>query len=140
MNSSLRPPDDDDEASVELYRMLAAFPAREGQAEVSVALRVEAYFTAVGELPAWALRKAVDDVLRGVAGFDERFAPTPPQLAKLARQHMSEAMTRRHKLRLLLDAKVDAPLPSAEQREKRLAQFEELRRSLAGSKTDEFRL
>lgn len=104
---SLGPPADDDAASVELYRMLTAFPARAEQAEMSVALRVEAYFTAIGQKPIWALRSAVDDVLRGEAGVDSRFAPTPPQLAEITERHIGPVRAAAHKLSELLAAEVE---------------------------------
>lgn len=109
--SLLAPDDDDEAASVELYRMFAGFPARGEQAEVSVALRLEAYFTAVGKVPTWALRQAVDDVLAGEAGLDPGWAPTPPQLAELARRHLGPVRDAVATVGHLLAADVELPEP-----------------------------
>lgn len=130
LTSSLSRRDDEQTVAVELYRLMASFPQRDGQAEASTEMRVDGYFTAIGDLPAWAIRKAVDDVLRGVSGLDKRWAPTPPQLAELVRKRMEEPARAELTLRRLLDAKVELPEPTEEERERRAKQVEKLVGSL----------
>lgn len=111
----------------ELFRLLAAFPQRAGEASVSIDLRVDGYMTAVSDMPAWALRKAVDDVLGGrVADLDQRFAPTPPQLARLVRLKLEPVSKFELHLRRLLTAKNDPPPLSEDERKRREEQVAEL--------------
>jgi hypothetical protein len=48
-------------------------------------MRIEAYFDALGAAPAWAVREARLQIIRGDTDLDRRFAPTPPQLADIVK-------------------------------------------------------
>lgn len=67
-----------------IARLLSAFPAQ--QAEQT--LRADTYFAALEGCPAWAVERAVGRVIRGEAGLDTRFAPSPAQMAVEARRAM----------------------------------------------------
>lgn len=76
--------------AVVLAKLFAAFPA--GAIDAGPAsLRSEAYFDALADIPAWAVARAAGDVIRGEADVDRRFAPTPPQIAALAREKLRPA-------------------------------------------------
>jgi len=117
--------------SVEIARVIASFPMANGAPEATTKLRMDGFLTAVSDIPAWALRRAVDDVLRGVApGIDARFAPNPPQLANLAREHMKPVMKAANQLRMLLRAEVEAPPVDDATRARMAQRMDELRNSL----------
>ena len=71
-----------------LARLLAAFPAP-AAGETSTDLRIAAYLDAVETIPAWAVDAARGAIVRGETECDTRFAPTPPQLACIARKAMA---------------------------------------------------
>lgn len=75
------------ELAVVLAKLLAGFPAP-ASGETSTELRIAAYLEAVETIPAWAVDAARQAITRGETDADPRFAPTPPQLARLARQAM----------------------------------------------------
>lgn len=75
------------ELAVVLARLLAAFPAP-AAGETSTDLRIAAYLEAVETIPAWAVDAARGAIVRGETECDPRFAPTPPQLARIAREAM----------------------------------------------------
>lgn len=102
--------------AVELAKLLTAFPAR-GQDEISTELRMEAYFEALTGIPAWAVSEARTDVIRGVAGLDPRFAPTPPQLADLARAKLALIGDELTMLRRIETARIESCEPTPEEHE-----------------------
>ena len=59
----------------------------------SVKLKLEAYQLALKGFCFEAIEGAVMDVLQGTAGIDERFCPTPPQLATICRRHQDKLAT-----------------------------------------------
>ena len=69
---------------MELAKLFAAFPAQT-QNDGATRLRMEAYFEAIGDLPAWAIAEARRRIIRGETLLDLRFAPSPPQLSVIAR-------------------------------------------------------
>lgn len=75
---------DRQQVAVELAKLLAAFPAQD-QSDAPAELRMAAYFEALEGVPAWAAGEARGKVMRGEAGIDMRFAPTPPQFAATAK-------------------------------------------------------
>jgi hypothetical protein len=85
LNRTLSPQHDNRErTSVELARLFAAFPAA-AQSEMPATLRMEAYFEALANAPAWAVGEARARILRGEVLLGHRFAPTPPELAHVVR-------------------------------------------------------
>jgi hypothetical protein len=73
--------------AVLIARLLSGFPSQ--QTEQS--LRADAYFEALDGLPAWAVERSVGRIIRGEAGLDTRFAPSPAQMAVEARRAMQPA-------------------------------------------------
>jgi len=69
--------------AVALARLLGAFPG-ERMDDTTKRVRMDAYQTALSDLPAWAIHDTVDAIIIGKIG-DGRFAPTPPQLGTLVR-------------------------------------------------------
>lgn len=125
-------PDNAKHLAVVLAKLFAAFPASSAEPEASTKLRMEAYFDALAKIPAWAVAEARDAVLRGEGGCDGRFAPPPPQLARLAREAMRQTAEDYHALARLEQAVVRAG-PSDEDRERVAAGLAALRDELAGA-------
>lgn len=129
LKASLNAQPDRREQAVELARMLTAFPARQGEADASIKLRTEAYYGAVSRTPLWALRAVVNDVISGrVADIDQRFAPTPPQLANIVRRKMLPVRERLDALSGVL-GQVDK---RSEPKQSIIDGFAELKRELGG--------
>jgi hypothetical protein len=81
--------------AIELAKLLAAFPAQD-QSDAAAKLRMAAYCEALAEVPAWAVAEARVRILRGeVESISNKFAPTPPELASIAKMIM-----RPHRARL----------------------------------------
>jgi hypothetical protein len=79
-------PDDRRPIAEEIAALLTAFPRRD-DGEADLALRISAYFDAIADAPAWAVRQARLRIIRGEVGsLDTRFAPTPPQFAETVRK------------------------------------------------------
>lgn len=73
-----------------LSRLLSPFPERDGDDEGKLD-RFRAYMIAVEDFPGEVLVEAERRILKGEAGeIDPRFAPTPPQLARLCRALVAE--------------------------------------------------
>lgn len=96
----------------------------EGQA----AAAGRAYLIALEGAPRFALQEAVRLVLRGEAGLDHRFMPTPPELKALVDRLSLPARAHRVQLRRLLKARVER-VPTEEER----AKVKELTASLVAS-------
>jgi len=74
--------------AVVLAKLLAAFPAPV-QSDAPVEQRMDAYFEALHDVPAWAADEARKMVVGGrVTDLNPAWAPTPPQFARIARQVM----------------------------------------------------
>lgn len=74
--------------AVVLAKLLAAFPAP-AQSDAPVEQRMDAYFEALHGIPAWAVDEARKAIIAGkVPDLSGVWAPTPPQLAKVARMAM----------------------------------------------------
>lgn len=92
-------------------RLLVAFPATDGgggtATEMRSEARGEAFVMALDDLPAWAVAAACRDWLRGdggKGGENYAFAPSPPQLRRLAERHAMVARGRAVTLDLLAGA------------------------------------
>lgn len=119
-----------------IVSMLAVFPSR-GDADQTKAI-VTAYVTAVHDLPTWAVEKSclrfsrgevrADEI--GLAKMDSSFAPSAPQIRRVALDEMKPFTAELSMLRraLLADVEVD-PLTS-EDREALAAKFGGLKREL----------
>ena len=119
----------------ELLRLFAAFPAGD-QSEASTRLRMESYVEALRGIPAWAVSEARRAALRGEAGCDLRFAPTPPQLAALAKARLQNVRDELTMLRRIERAAVEAFEPAPEEHARVSGGFGELLTEL-GVKSDE---
>lgn len=96
---------DVDKSAVAVTKLLMVFPAG-AMANGNSADRAEAYLTAFGDLPTWAVEEACRRWLRGEAlqGANLAFAPSPPQLRKAALMVMGPATSQRYHLERLLRA------------------------------------
>ncbi len=118
------------EIAAEFTKLILAFPAQSVSQDVA-AIRAEAYFTALSDLPAWALREACRKWLRGEADGNLAFAPSPPQLRRLADEALIPVRAQMVRLRKLLHARGEGRVcgeRSVEMRRK----FEALSASLVG--------
>lgn len=118
--------------AVILAKLLAAFPAQ-SQSEAPAAQRVDAYFEALGGVPAWAVDEARKYIITGMAAeCTGSFAPTPPQLATVCRRMMAHDREIVMDLeRILLAASEHEP--SVDERERVSTGFDRLKADLAGS-------
>lgn len=111
-----------------LTGFLGAFPATD-TGEAAGQMRGAAFATALDDMPAWAVAAACRDWLRGEHGTgDERyaFAPSPPQLRRLAARHLTIARGRAATLDALAGAVVE-PEFSDEHRRQMLGRLASLR-------------
>jgi hypothetical protein len=122
--------------AAELAKLLAAFPAQ-AQSDAPASLRIEAYFEAVGDAPAWAVQQARLRIIRGEVGsLDTRFAPNPPQLAAVVRDLLSSLRNDLADLERLSAAVVEH-VPTPEERARVAAKFAELKQTFpSGAKRE----
>lgn len=99
-------------------------------------MRSDAYLEALENIPAWAVERAVGRFIRGEAGVDARFAPTPPQVAQESRRAMEPAREDLMKLERLRTAVADREA-SAEERERVADGFDRLLESLGRKRSKE---
>ena len=112
--------------AVELAKLLAAFPAQ-AQSDAPASLRIEAYFEAIGDAPAWAVQQARLRIIRGEVGsLDTRFAPGPAQVAVVLRDLLSSLRNDLIDLERLSAAVVEH-VPTPEERARVAAKFAEFR-------------
>jgi len=130
---SLSPgPGDIKAKGIVVSRLLTSFPVPAGEQ----ALRGDAYLEAVENLPAWAVERAAGRFIRGEAGVDTRFCPTPPQLGQEARRAMQPARDDLAILERLKTAVADRDIPPGEH--KRVsAGFDKLLAELAPQRNKE---
>jgi len=75
---------DDASKAVTLAKLTAAYPAK-GQDQVSSDLRIEAYFEALDDLPAWAAEEARLAIVRGRTDYGKPWGPGPTEFAELVK-------------------------------------------------------
>lgn len=121
---------DEKAKAVIVAKLLAGFPEQR-QGDGAAALRAEAYLDAVADLPAGAVEEARVRIVRGDTEHD-RFAPTPAQLAKLARAVVAPALRELAELRGVLQAIGGDADPTEAERERVATGFAKLRLDLAG--------
>lgn len=93
-------PAQDAEVLTYVARLLLAFPAQQ-VSETAAKIRSEAYLTALGEFPAWAIERAAEMWLRRQepeGNENYAFAPSPPQMVRLCRIAMSFSYALKHRL------------------------------------------
>jgi hypothetical protein len=97
--------------------LLATMPSEDAGA--LAAARAAAYLAALEGMPRRAVGEACRRVLRGEAGdkVSPVFAPTPPQLARLAQAIAAPLHFDRHQIAVLLAAGEEAPRPPRAERE-----------------------
>ena len=117
--------------AVILAKLLAAFPAPQA-GETSTDLRIAAYLEAVETIPAWAVDAARGAIVRGETECDTRFAPTPPQLARIARKAMAPMYETAVELDRIVQA-VERLEPGEEERARVSAGLAALYRELGGT-------
>lgn len=104
--------------------MLANFPRQNGTEDTGSA-KGEGYALALDDLPSWAVRRACGFWLRGEHGAGREnyaFAPSPPELRRLALIAAAPVRGELMRLRRLLAAEVEREVSDAE----RAANFERL--------------
>jgi hypothetical protein len=116
----------DQALAVELARMLSAFPAPHADAQ-STKLRMQAYFEALDGIPVWAVSAARLAALRGEGDCDPRFAPTPTQIALLAKSRLQNIRDEIALLDKLARAKVESPEPAPDEYERVSRGFADLK-------------
>lgn len=116
--------------AIEVGKLLTAFPHRDA-GDADMAARADAYFDALAEAPAWAVRQARLKVISGeyVGSLDARFAPTSPQFAGIVRGILKPLKDDLGDLERLASATAEHE-PSAEERERVKEGFAKLRASL----------
>src|SRR3990167_7572094 len=124
------PPGNSRLLAVSLAKLFAAFPAQ-AQSDAPVEQRMEAYFEALHGVPAWAVEEARYAIVRGEAvGLNDTWAPTPPQLAKIAKERMKTVQADLNDLILIEQAKpIDVAVSEAE-RERVNVGFDKLKMEL----------
>lgn len=99
-------------------QVLVAFPVTD--AGVAGAARAEAFAMALDDLPAWAVAAACRQWLRGeggAGGENYAFAPSPPQLRRLAERQARCALGRAITLERLADAIAEPEFSDEHRRE-----------------------
>lgn len=92
-----------DEIGKAIAGLFLALTPRSDDAQGSRA-RIVAYVHTLAALPVWAVRKAVDDYLRGAAG-DGKWCPTSVELYKAAGKHVAPYVEKISRINELLAAK-----------------------------------
>lgn len=125
---------DVDRVAGAVSRLLACFPTAAKDQETA-ALMADGFLTALDDVPAWAVERACRAWLRGeVDGGAPRFAPTPPELRKVALQQMAPVFREKRSWERVLQAEIE-PEYSPEEREAQKRRMERLGRILAGDET-----
>jgi hypothetical protein len=122
-------PQDRQAVAVELAKLLAAFPAQE-QSDMPANLRMEAYFEALHGVPAWAIGEARARVLRGETALDMRFAPTPPQLAAVAKTLLEPHRRDLARLEIIARAAGEDAEPTDDEKARVTSKFDALRKEM----------
>ncbi|WP_454917326.1 hypothetical protein [Xanthobacter sediminis] len=104
-------PASDEELGVSFAMLQSAFPAA-NLADGEARANARAYMVALEGVPSFALAEAVRLILRGEAGLDRRFMPTPPELRALVDRLSLPARAHRVQLRRLLEAEVEPAVPA----------------------------
>jgi hypothetical protein len=119
--------------AVEIARLLAAFPSQTA-GDSATDLRIEAYMEAISDAPEWAVSEARLACIRGEAGLDNRFAPTPAQFASLVSlrtRRVKRDLADLERIQRAADGHVPAPAPA--ERAKVAAGFDKLKLDLTGT-------
>ncbi len=104
-------PASDEQIATAFALLQAAFPAaklQDGEAKANAM----AYMIGLEGVPPFALDEAVRKVLRGSAGLNKSFMPTPPELRALADRIAAPAVTHKTDLQRLLRARIERRAPS----------------------------
>lgn len=124
-------PDNAKALAVILAKLFAAFPAQ-AQSDTPTEQRVDAYFEALGDVPAWAVEAVARAILRGETETDGRFMPTPPQLGALAREQLRSTHADLATVQRIMAAKPIGAETSAAERERVKEGFKRFQRELRG--------
>lgn len=99
---------DDVDIGVVVFELLVAYPAKDAD-ELTSDARLNAYLKAVAKIPAWAVAKACERWLEGygITGKENfSFAPTPSQLAIMARKLMEPVRATLHDCQMVMNAEM----------------------------------
>lgn len=125
---------DVDRVAGAVSRLLVCFPSAATDEE-SAGMRAKGFLVALDDVPPWAVERACRAWLRGeVDGGTPKFAPSPPELRKVALQQMAPVFREKRSWERVLAAEIE-PEYSAEEREAQKQRVERLGRILAGAET-----
>lgn len=128
LEQRLRPASSDEasEALMLLFAGLQTSATGEG-----ARLRLTAYLIALREFGLETIQTIIGDILAGRAGLDERWCPTPPQLARLCREREDRLRAELHKACAI--AAPEKPSPSPEVLQRYAERLEKLKADIAAS-------
>lgn len=110
-----------------LAKLLSAFPSQSASDEIANA-RAGAYRLALDGLPAWSIERAVTWWLQRQKGEGKEnyaFAPSAPQLRRLADLAVQPMKAQLGRMRRLLDARVEHE-PTPEERDRNLSRLQSI--------------
>jgi hypothetical protein len=102
------------------------------------AAKVSAYIATLGDLPCWAVEKVCAAVARGhVEGLDPDFPPSAARLHQLGEQAIERLRKEANDLHAVSTARLDAPAPTEEERQRIAAKLMDLKEELQRGPDDE---
>lgn len=125
-------PDERPLIAAEIARLVSAFPSQDAGAALGGALNAEAYVEALGDMPAWAVRLAREDIFAGRTKFGRPFGPTPVEFGDMVRAILAPYRNDLNDL-LAIETAVREREPSTDERQRVAAGFDKLRGDVAAS-------
>jgi len=102
------------------------------------AAKVSAYIATLGDLPCWAVEKVCAEVARGhVEGLDPDFPPSAARLHQLGEEAIERLRKEANDLHAVSTARLEAPAPTEEQRQRIGAKLMDLKDELERGTDDQ---
>lgn len=102
------------------------------------AAKVSAYIATLGDLPCWAVERVCAEVARGhVEGLDPDFPPSAARLHQLGEEAISRLRKEANDLHAVTVARLEAPVPTEEERARLGAKLMDLKEELQTGGDDE---
>lgn len=122
-----RRPGDQARIMAHIAKLLLVFPGQGSASREAQAARAEAFGIALDDVPAWCVEEACRRWLRAECGNDGHWAPTPPELRKVAGVLWAEARGYASALKRLGEARVEQEVEQdADHRRRMLEMWEAL--------------